>query len=219
MKKQLIIGSLLFFPVYAIAGGPTKPLKPLKLMEKQDDEITFGPKVGFNYSNVWDEQGQDFVAQHKVGLVGGGFLSIPIWPILGFQPEILVSQKGFQGSGTMFDTTYSFTRTTTHLDIPLQLQVRIGFITLLAGPQYSFLLHERNDYRFGGNSSAQQQEFDNQNIRRNVLGFVGGADLNIMFLVISGRVGWDFQANHGDGSSSTPRYKNQWFQATAGFRF
>jgi hypothetical protein len=37
--------------------------------------------------------------------------------------------------------------------------------------------------------------------------------------VIGARVGWDLMQNNGDGSSSTIRYKNVWYQATIGFRF
>jgi hypothetical protein len=37
--------------------------------------------------------------------------------------------------------------------------------------------------------------------------------------VLSARSGWDVQRNNGDGTSSIPRYKNVWFQATIGYRF
>jgi len=45
-----------------------------------------------------------------------------------------------------------------------------------------------------------------------------GTDVIISHVVISGRMGWDFQTNNGDGTSSTPRYKNKWFQLTVGFK-
>ncbi|HTL83139.1 MAG TPA: porin family protein [Bacteroidia bacterium] len=195
------------------------------VLKAQDDDVDprgkfqFGMKAGMNYSNVWDEKGQDFRADAKVGFAGGIFFGIPIGTFLGFQPEILLSQKGFQGSGTLFDTPYSFSRTTTYLDIPLQLELKpIRFLTVLVGPQYSYLLHEKDVYTYGANSSAQEQAFNNDNIRKNILGFVGGADINISHVVVSARMGWDFQANNGDGTSYTPRYKNKWIQLTVGFK-
>lgn len=195
------------------------------MLRAQDDDIdprdkfAFGVKAGMNYSNVWDEQGQDFRANAKVGFAGGLFFGIPIGRYLGFQPELLFSQKGFQASGTLSDSPYSFTRTTSYLDIPLQLQIKpIEYFTILFGPQYSYLLHEKNVYTWGANSSSQEQAFNNDNIRKNILGFAAGADINIAHVVVSARMGWDFQTNNGDGTSSTPRYKNKWLQLTVGFK-
>jgi hypothetical protein len=194
----------------------------LKAQDSDTDpraNFAFGVKAGMNYSNVWDEKGQDFRADAKIGFAGGLFFGIPIGKFLGIQPEVLVSQKGFQGSGTLSGSPYSFSRTTTYIDIPLQFQIKpLEVLTIVAGPQYSYLIHEKDIYTYGANSTAQEQEFNNDNIRKNILGFVAGADINIQHVVVSGRMGWDFQANNGDGTSSTPRYKNKWIQLTIGFK-
>lgn len=184
------------------------------------DKLTFGLKAGGNYSNVWDEEGQDFQADGKAGFVGGAFLSIPIGTYLGIQPEVLFSQKGFQGSGTFLTYPYEYSRTTNYLDVPLLFVFKPSpFLSLVAGPQYSFLLSEENRFSSDGFSSEQIEEFENDNIRKNTLGIHVGADINVNHFVISPRAGWDLQENHGDGTSSTPRYKNQWLQLTVGYRF
>jgi hypothetical protein len=193
-------------------------------VKAQSDEprtdFTFGVKAGVNYSNVWDEQGQDFRADAKAGFAGGVFVGIPFGKFIGFQPELLISQKGFQGSGTLFATPYSFERTTTFIDVPLFLQVKpADVLTLVLGPQFSYLVHQKDVYTFGTNSVEQEQDFKNENVRKNILGFAIGADINLSHFVLSGRLGWDFQNNRGDGTSSTPRYKNQWLQLTAGYKF
>jgi hypothetical protein len=59
----------------------------------------------------------------------------------------------------------------------------------------------------------------NENIRKNMLGFVIGAEFYYQRAVYSSRLGWDLIANNGDGTSTTPRYKNQWIQFTLGFKF
>jgi hypothetical protein len=208
MKKSLLICLLFSLTVAAEAQDKDQRSKP-----------SFGVKGGLNYSNVWDEKGQDFRADAKFGFAGGLFLGIPIGNFLGFQPEILVAQKGFQGSGTLMGAPYSFSRTTTYIDIPLQLQVKpLEFLTILLGPQYSYLINQKDVYTWGANSTGQEQEFENDNIRKNILGFTAGADINIEHVVVSWRMGWDLQDNNGDGTSSTPRYKNQWLQLTLGFR-
>jgi hypothetical protein len=181
--------------------------------------LSFGAKAGVNYSNVWDSESQEFEANGRIGFVGGVFVGISLNKYIGLQPEILFSQKGFKGSGTLLSTSYSFSRTTNYIDIPLQLQVKpTEFLTVVVGPQFSFLLSQNDNYTFGGNSVDQSQEFKNENLRRNILGFVGGGDVYYQNFVFSARAGFDFQANKGDGTSSTPRYKNQWLQLTVGFR-
>ena len=42
------------------------------------EKLTFGLKVGANYSNVYDSEGEDFVADGKFGLAGGVFVSIDL---------------------------------------------------------------------------------------------------------------------------------------------
>lgn len=187
--------------------------------EDKRENFDFGIKAGFNVSNVWDSKGEEFKADAKAGFAGGVFLGIPIGKYLGIQAEGLISQKGFKGSGIVLGSPYSTERTTTYLDIPLQVQLKpLRFFTLLAGPQFSYLLNQKDKYTFGTNSTEQEKEFDNDNIRKNILGFVAGADINYEHFVLSGRVGWDFQANNGDGTSETPRYKNQWLQFTLGLK-
>jgi len=183
------------------------------------ERFSIGVKAGANLANVWDARGEEFQADPKIGFAGGIFAGIPIGKFLGFQPEALISQKGFRASGRLLGENYTFTRTTTYLDFPLQLQVKpIEYFTILLGPQFSYLLHQRNEYKFGLNSTAQETEFENDNIRKNILGFVVGFDVNVKFMVFSTRAGWDFQTNHGDGLSSTPRYKNRWLQFTLGVK-
>lgn len=194
--------------------------KPVQAqMDDNRDVLSFGVKAGLNMSNVWDSKGQDFVADPKYGLAGGAFLSLPIGKYLGVQPEVMISQKGFKGSGSLLGFSYSNTRTTTFIDVPLLVQFKpIQYFTLLAGPQFSYLLKEKNVYTFGSNSTQQEQAFNNEDPRNNIMGFVVGADININMLVISARAAWDFQTNNKNSVSTTPRYKNQLVQLTVGFR-
>lgn len=214
MKKSfIIIGSMCLFLGAALKAQDTEKDKNPR------EDVQFGVKAGLNRSNVWDEQGQDFKADPRFGFAGGVFFGVPIGKYLGFQPELLLSQKGFQGSGTLLATPYSFSRTATYIDIPLQLQVKpADFLTVVAGPQYSYLMNVKNVYTLGINSYEQEQEFNNDNVRKNTLCFVAGADVIIYHVVVSGRLGWDFQTNNGDGTSVTPRYKNKWLQLTVGFK-
>jgi hypothetical protein len=182
-------------------------------------KVVLGFKAGINRSNVFDESGGAFVANPKPGYVAGIFLAVPFGSLLGFQPEVLIQQKGFQGSGRIGGESYLISRTTTHLDIPLQLQFKpFKWLSLVGGPQYSYMLKQTDRFTYGSNSDEQSKEFDNDNIRRNIFGTVIGLDIMVQHFVISGRSGWDMVSNHGDGTSSTPRYKNMWLQGTIGYR-
>ncbi len=183
-------------------------------------KLKFGLKIGGNYSNVYDTEGNSFESDPKFGLVLGGFASIPLGKAVGLQPEFLFSQKGFKATGVLLGSTYDLTRTTNYLDIPLLLSIKpIPNLSILIGPEYSYLLKEKNEFKNGTTTILQEKEFDNENIRKNTLGFIVGADINIEKLVISGRLGWDMVKNNGDGTSTTPRYKNAWYQFTLGYLF
>jgi hypothetical protein len=184
------------------------------------DEIQIGVKAGVNYSNVYDAKGEDFKADGKLGGVIGAFLSIPIGEYLGLQPEVLFSQKGFNGKGKILGTPYEFSRTTTYLDVPVYFALKPSpVITILGGPQFSYVLSKKDTFGNGTTTIAQEQEFENENFRKNRLSASLGFDVNVNQLVFGARANWDLQENQGDGTSTTPRYKNQWLQATVGFRF
>ena len=183
------------------------------------EQLSVGIKAGLNISNVWDKQTQDFQADAKAGFAGGIFIAVPVSQYLGFQPEIHLSQKGYRASGDLFGTPYSFTRTTTYIDVPLLVQIKPArYLSVVVGPQYSYLVQQKNAYVVGDANFVQQDAIDNENIRKNILGVVGGFDVNLSHVVISPRIGWDLLNNNGDGSSTTPRYKNRWVQLTLGVR-
>jgi Outer membrane protein beta-barrel domain len=184
------------------------------------DKLMIGLKAGFNLSNVYDAQGEQFNADAKFGLAAGAFVAIPIGTYIGIQPEILFSQKGFKATTVILGNTYDFTRITNYIDIPLLFSLKpIKSLALLIGPQYSYLLNQKDVFSDGTTSTQQQTAFENDNIRKNILSFTGGVDINLNHIVLGARVGRDVQQNNGDGTSTTPRYKNVWYQATIGYRF
>jgi len=214
MKNQVKKTALILMLLTASIGFSQE-----KDVTDKRNSFKFGIKAGANFSNVYDEQGQDFVADGKAGFAAGGFLSIPIGKVIGIQPEVMFSQKGFKATGNLLGFGYDYTRTSSFLDIPLLLQVKPtnGF-TLVAGPQFSYLLKTKNEFN-GSTSTTQEDDINSQNYKKNIFGFVVGADVNFDKLVLSGRVGWDISESDTDGNSSDPRYKNQVIQLTLGYTF
>ena len=184
------------------------------------ENFFFGVKAGANLSNVYDSEGDDFVADSKVGFAIGGLASIPIIKWFGIQPEILFSQKGFKSTGTYLGSTYEMTRTTNFIDVPILASFKpIENVSILFGPQFSFLSKQTDDFQGGTISTTEEQAFSNANLRKNIFGLTGGVDLNFSHLVVGLRAAWDVKNNNGDGTSDTPRYKNMLYQATIGYRF
>lgn len=183
------------------------------------ERFQFGGRAGANYSNVYDAQGEEFRADPKIGFVGGIFFEIPFGKYFGIQPELLYSQKGFKGEGKFLFSTYHFTRTTSYLDIPLQLAFKPSeFITIVAGPQFSYLISQKDVFISTPNSYEQEQQFKNDNARKNTLGIVAGFNINIKHFVIGARAAWDVLDNKGNSTSFTPRYKNVYIQGTLGIK-
>jgi hypothetical protein len=181
------------------------------------DKLQFGLKAGVNLSNVYDSKNQEFNADFKGGFVTGAFLTIPIGTYFGIQPEILFSQKGYIATGTFLTVAYKYTHTANYIDVPFLFALKpSAHVTLLAGPQYSFLVKQKDVFKSGGFTVDEEQTFDND---RSVLCFLGGIDFNMNQFVFGARAGWDLQNNNGDGTSTNPRYKNVWYQATLGIKF
>lgn len=194
-----------------------------ELVSKTSDarnQPSIGVKIGVNYSNVYDAKDETFHSDPKFGFAIGGFVSFPLGKYLGIQPEVLYSEKGFKATGSFLGSNYEFTRTTRFIDIPVLLSFKPSEqFSIVAGPQYSFLTSRRDEFTNGTNSSAQENEFSNENYRKNLLSFTAGVDLNLDNIVMGLRGSWDLQNNNGDGTSTTPRYKNVWYQATIGVKF
>lgn len=213
MKKSFIIISILFFSIGITVNAQNSETD-------QRENLSFGVKAGLNYSNVFDAKGEEFVADPKIGFAGGVFLSIPVGKYLGVQPELMFSQKGFKASGMLLGRPYNFTRTTNYLDIPILLSLKPSeFISIFAGPQFSYLLKQTDTFTSDIIDLEQETEFENDNIRYNTLGVVIGVDVNISDFIIGARAAWDLQSNLGDGTSTTPRYKNVLYQLTLGYIF
>ncbi len=213
MKKAIIMIALVAFATTSLKAQTTTTTD-------NRGKLTFGVKAGTNYSNVYDSEGEDFVADGKFGVAAGAFVVVPLGKIFGIQPEVLYSQKGFKSTGTFLGTSYEMTRTTDFIDVPILISIKpVEYVSLLFGPQFSFLMKQTDDFTGGSLSTSQQDEFDNSNLRKNIFGLTGGVDFNIDHLVIGLRGGWDVKNNDGDGNSTTPRYKNMWYQATIGYKF
>lgn len=190
----------------------------------QDNDLRsnfgIGIKAGTNYANVWNTEGEQFDADGKFGAAAGVYLTIPLGKLLAIQPEVMFSQKGYQASGEFLGVNYKSVRTANWLDVPMLLSIRpASFLSVVAGPQFSFLLSQNDKFTAGDFTESQQENFENNDWRKFMLGLHAGVDINIKNFTISPRAMVDFLDNRGEGTATDPEYKNFAIQLTLGYRF
>lgn len=216
---MITLKKLFIAPIFALAllstqsnvAQTTTSNEPYTMDSRE--ELSVGIKAGINYANVYSESGDDFVADGKVGFAGGVFVSIPLSQLVGIQPELLYSQKGFKGEVLGFDYKATFN----YLDLPVHLQIKpTENISILAGPQFSYLLSSK--YELGSFSAVNEEDLEDDNNRATV-GISAGVDFTMQNFLISARGSWDLSKMNKDDSTSDINYKNQLFQVTLGYKF
>jgi hypothetical protein len=185
----------------------------------QERTILFGFKAGTNYSDAYDQKGVTFNTIGKFGIAAGAYFAVCVGDYVCVQPELLFSQKGFKATGKVLGNTFDMTRTTNYVDMPLLLALKPNeFVRVLFGPQYSYLLKQKDVFANSSSNFEQQTQFQDENIRKNMFSVIGGVDITLKNLVIGARLGWDMRNNNLNAVSVTPQYKNAWAQATLGFK-
>jgi hypothetical protein len=182
--------------------------------------VRVGVKAGANLSNIIQDIDDNTTNGSKIGFVGGLFLELPIVKGFSIQPEVLYSQKGNKAEGTYLGTAYKYKLTSNFIDIPLLAKFKPSEnFAIVVGPQFSFLTSTKRKYTVANTSYEQIKDADNDNVRKNILGGVVGIEAGAGPVVFDLRYNLDLQSNNGDGTSSTPKYKNQVISLTAGIRF
>jgi hypothetical protein len=223
MKKLLFLSmfaTVLFFSARLNAQQQAPADKQNDGVSSHDAKKRVVPiiKVGFTRSNVYDREGEEFVSDGKTGFMAGAGLALPLGSLLGIQPEITVLQKGFEGAGRILGSQYMIDRTTTNVDIPVQLQFKpFSWLTFVGGPQWSFVLHTTDRYSI--DNGTAQREIENNDMRNSLFGTLIGADVNFAHVVLGFRSGWDVAKTYNNSSAGSPQYRNRWIIWSLGYRF
>jgi hypothetical protein len=180
-------------------------------------QINFGIKGGLDLSNITKTNDPNFTTSLKVGFNAGVLLDIHLIGPLSFEPELLYAQKGYSAV-----TRYGeFNQRTNFIDAPLLAKIKLApAFSVVIGPQVSFLLSTTNTYDNGFSTIVQQQyENDSNKFKKSLIdGVVGfsfalskNVDLDLRYTL-------DLQQDNQDGTSQTPAYRNQVFQAGIAFK-
>ncbi len=182
-------------------------------------QFHIGLKAGANLSNVIQHIDENTTNGSKAGFVGGLFLELPIVKGFSIQPEVLFSQKGYKSKGSYLSTPYEYKVTSNFIDVPLLAKFKTSEnFGIVIGPQFSFLTSTKTKYTISNSGFETIKNADNDNLRKNILGGVVGIEAGAGPVVLDLRYSLDFQSNNGNGSSYSPKYKNQVLSLTAGIR-
>lgn len=213
MKKIMITAMVLLSTTAGLFAQSTSK------SEKTND-VHFGLRAGLNLANIIKTNDNNFSTQLKPGLNAAAFLELPIVNGFSIQPELQFAQKGYKTSGSsVVNGNYEYNVTTNFIEVPILAKFTPSKnFAIVVGPQYSFLTSTKTNFTSGSASYQQLVQSDNNNLRKNILGGVLGFEAAADNVVFSARYNLDFQQNNGDGSSTTPTYKNQVFALSIGLR-
>lgn len=196
---------------------------------KAQETVDYGVKMGYSLSSFKsDDDGIDIT--YKSGFVFGGYSKIPLGHGIYFQPELLISQKGYRDTeGPIaitdiffkFDTPFVYivkrerTNRLTYLSVPLNFAFSITKqFGVLVGGEPSVLINEFRTDRYSGMknytetfSSLEHNSFD--------LGLILGVSFQ------QNKFNLDLRYVHGvldTRESSTFSYTNSSLQIALGYR-
>ncbi|MBK0381487.1 PorT family protein [Pedobacter sp. SD-b] len=179
---------------------------------------SFGIKGGVNFANIIKTDNPDYKTDYNTGFNAGVFVNIPIISPLSFQPELMFSQKGFKSTQTLGTVT----QTTNWIEVPILAKISPGNgFNIVIGPQVSFLTKTNNKFE-GSFTTSEQTKYENDadKFKKSILGGVVGIGFDLTSrLGINGRYALDFQKNNENGTTETPVYKNQVWQAGLAVKF
>lgn len=174
-------------------------------------------KVGAINSTIYNSRGINEFPKNRANITFGSFFYVPINKRFVFQPELLLSRRGFTANGTIAGNNYTLKRSSDYLDVPLLLGYKPeNFMTLFIGPQFSRLLHQTDRFSNDPVPLPREYQFAEDRYRKHIFCITGGVDININNVIMVMRVGWDMEDNRWDDNDQTPRYKNVWYQLAIG---
>lgn len=172
---------------------------------KAQTDITIGPKLGFNATNITNS-----VGKNKISFSLGGFAEFKFNDFLAIQPELLYSRQGYRTKSNGIKGKHRVN----YLNIPVlaKLYVLDNFSVDL-GPQFGFALNDRYKSKIGDTiTKTKNKDFNVFDVS-----FAFGVSYELdMGLMLSARYNLGLTNVHDSWSDNN---KNHVFQLSAGWRF
>jgi len=219
IKQTMRVMKKIFVSAVALLVASVASVSAQKTSTPKTNDLHFGFRAGLNLSNIIKDGDDDFSTEIKPGFNAAAFLEIPLANMVSIQPELQFSQKGYKATGSVLGNPYEYRVTTNYIEIPALVKISpTSQFAILVGPQFSFLTSTKTKFITKNAIYEDAVNEDNDNLRKNILGGVLGIEVSSSNVVFGLRYNLDLQANNEDGSTSTPKYKNQVLGLSVGIR-
>lgn len=173
---------------------------------KAQTEITVGPKVGLNVTNISNQD-----AKNKVSFHLGGFAEFKFNDFFAVQPELLYSRQGLRDKVD----GHKYRIRVNYLNIPVLAKLYVlKDLSVDLGPELGFALNAKSKIK-SGNTTTKTKIKDNNTL---VVNFVIGVSYNWDDFMFSARYNVGL-SNVMDKDKWGGNNKNHVFQLSAGYRF
>lgn len=146
-------------------------------------QVHIGAKAGVNMNKL---DGKNFDSDFELGYQLGGFVYVNFSDFLGVQGEVLFNQTNTKITDNykdIFDNAFKKNKTLNYISVPVLLRLNSeGIITVVAGPQFSFLASGNENVLENGKKLFKKTDF----------AFVAGAEVNLRPLTLYARYVWGF---------------------------
>ncbi len=205
MRRSLRV-HVLVLGVLLVCGGSTAA-----------QGLAVGLRGGVNFANVsfdGDDAGPSL--DRRMGVVAGGFVTLPLISWLDVQPELLYSSKGAQ----LDEEGIQSKLVLDYLELPVLGRVSGAApggtrFYVVAGPTVSFRLRAKTRTEFG---NATEERDISDEVERLDIGLAAGAGLEFRRFVIDGRYTHGLSDIDSDTTDAV-KISTRVFSLTAGIRF
>lgn len=169
-------------------------------------DITVGPKLGFNVTNITNST----AGKNKISFHLGGFAEFKFNNFWAIQPEILYSRQGYRTKVNDIKGKHRVN----YLNVPVLAKIYVmDVLSVDFGPQFGFALNDR--YKSKVENTTTKTKIKDFNVFD--LSFAIGASYELdMGLMLSLRYNWGLTNVHDNWEENN---KNHVFQLSAGWRF
>ena len=171
-------------------------------------QMSYGVKAGINYADVSFDG--DVASSGRVGLLAGGFVTLPLRGWLAAQAEVIYTVKGTSVDIADIETDFIVD----YVEVPLL--ARISFrrnMYVAGGPSMAFRVRARSRTDFGGSTEEIDVKDDVESFDLGIVGAVG---------IEFGKWVFDGRYTHGLSDldpSEDAKTRNRAFSFSAGIKF
>jgi len=116
---------------------------------------SLGIKGGLGYSTLNGGQMSGADIKGRGTYYAGAFVEFPITFFLTLQPEVIYSEQGAKWEATYLGQKASLQLKTSYINIPAMAKLKLGLLSVMAGPQLGFLVGTPTQEISVGNSSVK----------------------------------------------------------------